>query len=112
MVPFHQMDWSEISAAWEMEVKTAHSFLTSALMGPMKPGDTTASFPSAPGLSGSRLSAGDARAKRMRHVITGYARQEADQSNLNLRIASIISKQRVEGTENGRAAAEAYSPSS
>lgn len=108
MVPFHQMDWTEFSAAWETDVKIAHSFLTAALTLPLKPGSTIASFSSGAGLGGSRLSGGYAGAKRMQHFLTDYARTEAEQRNLDLRLISIIPKQLVTGTEKGQAAATAY----
>lgn len=112
MMPFHQMDWTEFSAAWETDVKIAHSFLTAALTLPMKPGGTVASFSSGAGLGGSRLSGGYAGSKRMQHFLTDYARTEADQRELGLRFVSIIPKQLVAGTEKGQAAAEAYAASS
>ncbi len=112
MVPFHQMDWPEFSAAWETDVRIAHNFLTAALTLPMMPGGTIASFSSGAGLSGSRLSGGYAGAKRMQHFLTDYARQEADKGDLGLRFVSIIPKQLVEGTEKGQAAAMAYAASS
>lgn len=112
MMPFHQMDWTDFSAAWETDVKIAHSFLTAALTLPMKTGGTIASFSSGAGLGGSRLSGGYAGAKRMQHFLTDYARTEAEHSKLGLRFVSIIPKQLVEGTEKGQAAADAYAKSS
>ncbi len=112
MAPIHQVNWAEFSAAWETDVKIAHNFLTAALTVPMTPGAAIASFSSGASLSGSRLSGGYAGAKRMQHFLTDYARQEAEQSNLELRFVSIIPKQLVEGTEKGHAAATAYAASS
>lgn len=112
MMPFHQMDWTDFSAAWETDVKIAHSFLTAALTLPIKPGGTVASFSSGAGIGGSRLSGGYAGAKRMQHFLTDYARTEAEHGKLGLRFVSIIPKQLVEGTEKGQAAADAYAKSS
>ena len=108
MAAFHRMSWAEFSAAWNTDVKIAYNFLTAALTVPMKPGAKIANFSSGAGLSGSRLSGGYAGAKRMQHFLTDYARQEAEQSNLDLRFVSIIPKQLVQGTEKGNAAAAAY----
>lgn len=108
MAAFHRMSWAEFSAAWNTDIKIAYNFLTAALTVPMKPGAKMANFSSGAGLSGSRLSGGYAGAKRMQHFMTDYARQESEQSNLDLRFVSIIPKQLVQGTEKGNAAAAAY----
>jgi short-subunit dehydrogenase len=108
MIPFQTQNWEEFSAAWNADVKVAHSFMSAALTQPMAKGSTIVSFSSGAGLSGSRLSGGYAGAKRMQHFLAEYAQREADDLDLGLRFWSIIPKQLVQGTEKGHDAATAY----
>lgn len=108
MTSLQTQSWDEFSAAWNVDVKTAHSFMSAALNQPMSKGGTIVSFSSGASLSGSRLSGGYAGAKRMQHFLTEYAQREADDLDLGLRFLSIIPKQLVQGTEKGLDAATAY----
>lgn len=108
MTPMQSQTWDEFSATWNVDVKTAHGFMSAALTQPMRKGGTLVSFSSGAGLSGSRLSGGYAGAKRMQHFLAEYAQREADELNLGLRFLSIIPKQLVQGTEKGLEAATAY----
>lgn len=108
MAPFQVQSWNEFSVAWNVDVKTAHGFMSAALTQPMRPGGTLVSFSSGASLSGSRLSGGYAGAKRMQHFLIEYAQREADDLDLGLRFLSIIPRQLVQGTEKGSDAAAAY----
>lgn len=108
MAPLQELDWSDFSAAWNNDTKTAFEFTKAALNLPMAPGATFVSFSSGAALGGSPLSGGYAGAKRMQHFLVNYGQQQADRLGLDLRFLCIIPKQLMAGTEIGMAASAAY----
>ncbi|MDT3439515.1 MULTISPECIES: SDR family oxidoreductase [unclassified Pseudofrankia] len=90
MRPLHHQTWETFSANWHTDVRIAFHWLREALLRPLRPGATVVVVSSGAALAGSPLSGGYAGAKATQHLITGYARDEADRAGLGITFTAVL----------------------
>ncbi|MBL7498953.1 SDR family oxidoreductase [Frankia sp. CNm7] len=107
MRPLQHQTWETFSVNWHTDVRIAFHWLREALLRPLRPGATVVVVSSGAALAGSPLSGGYAGAKATQHLITGYARDEADRAGLGITFTAVLPRL-TPLTGLGRPAVRAY----
>ena len=105
--PLHHHSWETFSQNWEVDAKSAFTWLRNALLLPMKPGSHIVIISSMAAINGSPLSGSYAGAKRMLWLMAEYASQEINRLKLGIRIHCLLPTLNP-STDLGRAAIAAY----
>src|ERR1700741_3361325 len=106
-----QLSWADFTATWEIDVKAGLYWLQPALNLPLKPGSRVLVGSSGAAVTGSQMSGGYARAKRMLWFMAKYANGVSQQLRLGIRFQAIVPRQMILGTGTGDVAADAYAGS-
>ncbi|MCA9713321.1 MAG: SDR family oxidoreductase [Myxococcales bacterium] len=107
MAPLRDYTWEQLSAPWTVDVKAAFVWLQAVLTTPMAAGGRVVLVSSGAALHGSPLSGGYAGAKQTQRFLAQYARGEAEEAGLELRVQCLL-PQLNPNTALGRAGVEAY----
>jgi 3-oxoacyl-[acyl-carrier protein] reductase len=109
MRPLQQQTWETFSVNWQTDVRITFHWLREALLKPLKPKSRVVVFSSGAALNpnGSPLSGGYAGAKATQRFITGYAREEAKRTSLELTFTTVLPRFAPQ-TGVGRPAVQAY----
>lgn len=105
--PLQQHTWETFSVNWHSDVRIAFHWLREALLRPLAPGSRVIVLSSGAALAGSPLSGGYAGAKATERLMTGYARDEAMRSGLDITFTALL-PQLTPMTDLGRPAVRAY----
>jgi NAD(P)-dependent dehydrogenase (short-subunit alcohol dehydrogenase family) len=105
--PFHEQSWEELSTNWNVDTKSAFSWLKAALREPLQPGSHVIVVSSGAAVQGSPLSGGYAGAKRMQWMLADYAATEAKRAGLDLRFHVLLPHLNP-STDLGRAGIAGY----
>jgi NAD(P)-dependent dehydrogenase (short-subunit alcohol dehydrogenase family) len=103
-----QLNWTDFSATWDVDVKAGLYWLQAALKTPLKSGSRVLVGSSGAAENGSPLSGGYAGAKRMLWLMAKYANGISMQNKLGIRFQAIVPLQIVGNTGVGDAGADAY----
>jgi NAD(P)-dependent dehydrogenase (short-subunit alcohol dehydrogenase family) len=107
MAPLQDQTWESFSINWNTDVRIAFVWLRQILVQPMRAGGRTVVISSGAALSGSPLSGGYAGAKATQRFMTGYAREEALRSGLDLSFTTVLPRPSPV-TQLGKDAVHAY----
>jgi NAD(P)-dependent dehydrogenase (short-subunit alcohol dehydrogenase family) len=107
MRPLQQQSWETFSVNWHADVRIAFHWLQEALLRPLGPGSRVVVVSSGAALAGSPLSGGYAGAKATQHLMTAYARDEAERAGLGITFTAVLPRL-TPLTDLGRSAVRAY----
>jgi len=103
-----ELDWTEFSATWEVDVKASFWFVKQAMTQPLRPGSTVVLVSSGAAIGGSPISGGYAGAKRMQWLLPSYAQKVSDRKQLGIRFLAVLPTQLIEGTKTAERASTVY----
>jgi NAD(P)-dependent dehydrogenase (short-subunit alcohol dehydrogenase family) len=90
MRPLSQYDWEAFSANWQTDVKATFHWLKDCLTRPLRRGGRVIVISSGAARFGSPLSGGYAGAKQTQRFMVEYARGEAQERELGIRIQCVL----------------------
>ena len=90
MAPVHEQTWETFSRNWHVDTRHAFTWMRVALRLPLAPGSVVVAISSGAALAGSPLSGGYASAKAAVRYLRGYAAEEAQRADLDLRFVALL----------------------